>query len=234
MLAECGFRHSSWRCVTPVLPSLILRPCSVPIERAGARLLGVNGLERPAFAAEAALARSPRTISARRPDRCGRLLFDKPETSNRSIGWHQDRTIAVVDRCDVEGFGPWTIKAGMVHVEPPPGLQATMITLRVHSRCRGSHQRTTDGGSRVRIGWAASCKRTSPASYSIAGTARCIAEAGDIWAYSTLIVHASEVAAKPRRRRVLQVDYAIGAFRLTFSGLALNPRSLGSSMIAHD
>ena len=36
----------------------------------------------------------------------------------------------------------------------------------------------------------------------------CLAAAGDIWAYATPIVHASETAEMPARRRVLQVDYA--------------------------
>ena len=37
-----------------------------------------------------------------------------------------------------------------------------------------------------------------------------IAEAGDVWLYSTPILHASEAAAEPGRRRVLQVDFATG------------------------
>lgn len=36
----------------------------------------------------------------------------------------------------------------------------------------------------------------------------CLAKAGDVWAYSTPILHASDRAEPPRRRRVLQVDYA--------------------------
>lgn len=39
-------------------------------------------------------------------------------------------------------------------------------------------------------------------------TYSCHAEVGDIWAYATLIVHASAAALAPSRPRVLQVDYA--------------------------
>ena len=42
------------------------------------------------------------------------------------------------------------------------------------------------------------------------GTAVCEAEAGDVWLYATPILHASEAAKVPTRRRVLQVDYAAG------------------------
>lgn len=41
------------------------------------------------------------------------ILFDKTETANWSLGWHQDRTVVVAERRDVPGFGPWTVKAGL-------------------------------------------------------------------------------------------------------------------------
>ena len=42
------------------------------------------------------------------------------------------------------------------------------------------------------------------------GTVQCLARAGDAWLYATPILHASAAASKPGRRRVLQVDYAVG------------------------
>jgi hypothetical protein len=40
------------------------------------------------------------------------------------------------------------------------------------------------------------------------GVVASTASAGDIWAYATPILHASERADPPARRRVLQVDFA--------------------------
>jgi ectoine hydroxylase-related dioxygenase (phytanoyl-CoA dioxygenase family) len=40
------------------------------------------------------------------------------------------------------------------------------------------------------------------------GTMTCLADAGDVWIYSTPIVHASKAASDPRQRRVLQVDFS--------------------------
>ena len=60
------------------------------------------------------------------------VLFDKTTATNWSVAWHQDRTIAVMERVDVEGFGPWTVKSGLLHVAPPFDLLAGMLTLRVH------------------------------------------------------------------------------------------------------
>jgi len=36
------------------------------------------------------------------------ILFDKTADTNWSPAWHQDRTICVKQRIDVEGFGAWT------------------------------------------------------------------------------------------------------------------------------
>ena len=51
---------------------------------------------------------------------------------NWSLGWHQDRTIVVEARAPARGFGRWTVKAGLIQVEPPFALLERMVTLRVH------------------------------------------------------------------------------------------------------
>ena len=60
------------------------------------------------------------------------VLFDKSNEANWSLTWHQDRTICVEQRMEVEGFGPWTRKGGMDHVAPPFDVLSRMATLRVH------------------------------------------------------------------------------------------------------
>ena len=60
------------------------------------------------------------------------VFFDKSAKTNWALGWHQDRTIIVRERRDVPGFGPWTEKSGLIHVEPPYELISQMITVRAH------------------------------------------------------------------------------------------------------
>jgi hypothetical protein len=67
---------------------------------------------------------------AARPVRA--ILFDKTAANNWMVPWHQDRTIAVHARHEVPGFGPWSVKGGVVHVEPPFDVIAGMITIRAH------------------------------------------------------------------------------------------------------
>ena len=47
-----------------------------------------------------------------------------------------------------------------------------------------------------------------PAAVARCGALACLADPGDVWVYATPILHASEPADAPTRRRVLQVDYA--------------------------
>lgn len=178
----------------------------LPADRAGIRLrdlaslathVGVEG----AIGSIAALVLG----GAARPVRA--IYFDKSETANWALDWHQDRTIAVESRRLVEGFGPWTTKQGVLHVTPPAELLASMVTLRVHLDdvdednaplliAPGSHRAGRVAENEIER-LVARC-----------GNYACAASAGDIWLYATLIVHASKRAKRPRRRRVLQIDYA--------------------------
>jgi hypothetical protein len=143
--------------------------------------------------------------AAARPVRA--ILFDKTADNNWSLAWHQDRTIAVRARRDVPGFGPWSVKAGVVHVEPPFEIIERMITIRAHlDDCAGDNAPLLIVPGSHRLGRVPSAQAAETAQRL--GQATCLAGAGDLWVYATSIVHASERARHPRRRRVLHVDYA--------------------------
>jgi Phytanoyl-CoA dioxygenase (PhyH) len=133
--------------------------------------------------------------------------FDKSPRSNWSLGWHQDRTVALAARRDVAGFSRWTVKAGIPHAVPPFEILGRMLTLRLHLDAideanaplliaPGSHRL----GLVPEAGIAAAVARC--------GTRPCLAKAGDAWLYAAPIVHASDRARAPARRRVLQIAYS--------------------------
>ncbi len=136
------------------------------------------------------------------------ILFDKTPSSNWALGWHQDRTIAVRKKTALPNFGPWSVKSGIDHVEPPFQFIEKMVTLRAHlDACDtnnapllilpGSHQL-----GRIPV--------EEISDLVIHHQIRaCLANAGDIWAYATSIIHASKAAEHPTHRRVLQVDYSV-------------------------
>ncbi len=138
------------------------------------------------------------------------ILFDKAAERNWALGWHQDRTIVVEERLEIDGYGPWTVKSGLIQVEPPFEILERMVTLRVHLDVvdeRNAPLRIVPGSHR--LGRLPETEIESLVAMS--GERLCLAKRGDVWLYATSIVHASLAADPPRRRRVLQVDFSADA-----------------------
>ncbi|MBY9062497.1 phytanoyl-CoA dioxygenase family protein [Sphingomonas yunnanensis] len=138
------------------------------------------------------------------------ILFDKTAERNWALGWHQDRTIVVKERVNTDGYGPWTVKSGLIQVEPPFEIVERMVTLRVHLDPvdeTNAPLRIVPGSHRLGRLPEAEIERV----VATIGERLCLAERGDIWLYATSIIHASLAADPPRRRRVLQVDFSADA-----------------------
>jgi hypothetical protein len=178
----------------------------LPMSQAGARVYGITTLH-PFLVPSGPIGMVASSVigTGCRPVRA--ILFDKTPATNWSLGWHQDRAIAVMERVDVDGFGPWTIRSGLLHVAPPFEILFRMVTVRVHLDpvpmtnaplliAPGSH----------RFGRIA--EADVPHIVRRCGILPCLAESGDIWLYATPILHSSKPALEPSHRRVLQVDFA--------------------------
>jgi hypothetical protein len=137
------------------------------------------------------------------------LYFDKTPAANWNLPWHQDLTIAVRSRCEVAGFGPWTLKARIPHAHAPADLLARMLTVRIHlDDCglesgpmrvlRGSHAAGKLSPSQV-AGWSA---RAGEIGHD------CLVPAGGAVVMRPLILHASASATGPGHRRVIHLEYA--------------------------
>lgn len=135
------------------------------------------------------------------------ILFDKNQDINWSLGWHQDRTICVKDFIDTPNYGPWTIKQGHHHVEPPFSILEDMLTMRIHLDdvtadnaplliAKGTHKLG-------KVRQVDTLKTVKEYEEHI-----CTALAGDIWIYSTPILHASKKSKIQKRRRVIQIDFS--------------------------
>lgn len=192
-----------------------LKPCMARLEaalstlrtdEAGVRLHGLEALA-PLLATEGCIGAVAASVLGQDAKPVRAILFNKSAETNWSLAWHQDRTVCVRERREAPGFGPWTVKGGMVHVAPPFELLSRMVTLRAHLDdvpssnaplliAPGSH---TFG--RIAV-------EDVDQVVKQCGTATCLAEAGDVWLYATPILHASEAATDPTGRRVLQVDFA--------------------------
>ncbi len=189
------------------LQSLKKALADVPPAHAGIRLQGIASLKPFLTSAEPVGAVAASILGpACQPVRA--ILFDKSPTTNWSLGWHQDRTIVVAERIEVEGFGPWTVKNGLLHVAPPFDVLAAMLTLRVHlDPVPATNSPLLIAPRSHLLGRVPEVE--VPQIVKRCGTVACLADAGDIWLYATPILHASEAALEPNHRRVLQVDFAI-------------------------
>lgn len=136
------------------------------------------------------------------------VAFDKTPETNWAVAWHQDRTVAVQARVDTPGFGPWSTKDGVPHVAPPVEVLEGMVTLRLHiDPCDDNNASLKVALGTHRLGVVAAERAANVAKAH--PLLVCHAGVGDVWAYSTLILHASERSRVVRRRRVLQIDFAV-------------------------
>lgn len=135
------------------------------------------------------------------------LAFDKTAKRNWSLGWHQDRVIAVKERIETPRFNNWTVKAGVPHVEPPREILEQMFSVRLHlDDCDDDN-----GALKVIPGSWLRGPVTNTTLLEEARAAKvtvCTAKRGDVLAMRALTYHASDAAIAPTRRRVLHVDFA--------------------------
>lgn len=135
------------------------------------------------------------------------LLFDKHPDANWLVPWHQDLTICLKERRDVEGFGPWSVKADIVHVQPPAEILEQMVALRVHLDDAGESNgalRVLPGTHRLgslRAEQVVECQRRIV-------EVTCAAARGDVLVMRPLLLHASSASVNPGRRRVVHIEYA--------------------------
>jgi ectoine hydroxylase-related dioxygenase (phytanoyl-CoA dioxygenase family) len=134
------------------------------------------------------------------------IFFDKPEHANWKVPWHQDLSIPVKARMEVPGFGPWSVKARVPHVQPPAWLLERMLIVRLHLDACGEQ----NGPLRViavshRHGrldrmqlerWRDRGEETA-----------CLVPRGGALLMRPLLLHASSPAEAPGHRRVIHLVY---------------------------
>jgi ectoine hydroxylase-related dioxygenase (phytanoyl-CoA dioxygenase family) len=177
-IAQCGIRRGGTRDVFNHLPSLRYLAETANLLPIVSEVLGM----------EAFLVRA--------------TLFDKTPEANWKVPWHQDVTIAVKERHDSPGYGPWSVKRGVPHVQPPSAVLEKMLTVRIHlDPCP-----ETNGALRVILG----SHRLGRLNQNVIGPhideslSRCCAlDAGDALVMRPLLLHSSSASTTPGHRRVL-------------------------------
>lgn len=155
------------------------------------------------------------------------VYFDKPPDANWYVPWHQDLTIAVEKRVEYAGYGPWSVKAGVDHVQPPASVLNRMLTVRVHL----DRADVSNGALRVLPG-SHRCGRISTEAIAAwranATEVCCTAESGDALVMRPLLLRASSPSVVPNHRRVIHIDFSASELPSSitwYERIALRPES---------
>ena len=134
------------------------------------------------------------------------IFFDKNPTTNWKVPWHQDLSIAVKNRLDLPDYHPWSVKAGISHLQPPRAILEQMLTVKIHL------DRTDESNGALKVipgshrqGKLSNLEidRWKQVSTGIS----CNYEAGGILLMRPLLLHASSIAIVPSYRRVIHLEY---------------------------
>ncbi len=134
-------------------------------------------------------------------------LFDKSQTANWLVVWHQDTALPLRTRHELPGWGPWSVKGGIEYAHAPALVLSQVLALRVslddstsqNGPLRvlpGTHMLGTLGDDAIHE----LSSRISPI--------ECTVARGGVVAMRPLIVHASSKSQATMPRRVLHIEYA--------------------------
>ncbi len=135
------------------------------------------------------------------------ILFDKTPEANWKVAWHQDVSIAAKERVEAPGFGPWSVKAGVIHVRPPVEVLQGMVTLRIHlDDCDESNGALQVVPGSHRCGFLDA--KDIQACRGSSDIRLCCVPTGGAMLMRPLIAHASSPGTSPSRRRVIHLEWA--------------------------
>ena len=148
-----------------------------------------------------------RKILGAEPKLVRAIFFDKTTEKNWLVPWHQDKTVTVNKKFNLEGWQPWTLKDDVIHVQPPVEVLNKMVTFRLHL------DPTNDENG---------CLKIIPSSHRqgilkqqqidevvLKGKpVLCVADVGDTVIMRPHILHSSSKALLPQHRRIVHLEFS--------------------------
>ncbi|RYU95724.1 phytanoyl-CoA dioxygenase family protein [Emticicia agri] len=133
------------------------------------------------------------------------IYFDKPEDSNWFVAYHQDLTISVDKKLDIDGFGPWTVKHQQFAVQPPLSILQDNFTIRIHL------DDTDEGNGALKVIPQSHLKgiyRPETIDWNMEKEVTCPVQKGGIMFMKPLLLHASNRTSNHRKRRVIHIEFS--------------------------
>jgi ectoine hydroxylase-related dioxygenase (phytanoyl-CoA dioxygenase family) len=133
-------------------------------------------------------------------------FFNKTPAANWKVPWHQDRMIKVQERFDSDGWGPWSTKGGVIHVQPPSSVISKVLAIRLHlDDCPSDNGalRVIPGSHRFGLLSSEQTERLLKNPETI-----CPVPKGGAFLMSPLLLHSSSPSNSPISRRVIHLEFA--------------------------
>ena len=133
------------------------------------------------------------------------IYFDKPEKSNWYVSYHQDLTISVDKKLDLEGFGPWTTKQNQFAVQPPIDYLKNIFTIRIHL------DDTDENNGALKVVPNSHSKeiyRPETIDWNVETEEICSVNKGGIMIMKPLILHGSNRTTNHQKRRVIHIEFS--------------------------
>lgn len=132
------------------------------------------------------------------------IYFDKPEQSNWFVSYHQDLTISVDKRVELDDYNKWTVKQDQFSVQPPLDVLKQMYTVRIHL------DDTDENNGALKIIPCSHLKgiyRAEDIDWSKETEHICDVSKGGIMIMKPLLLHSSSRTTNNNKRRVIHIEF---------------------------
>jgi len=133
------------------------------------------------------------------------IYFDKPEKSNWYVAYHQDLTISVDKKVELENFGPWTTKQNQFAVQPPLDILENIFTIRIHL------DNTDENNGALKVvpkSHAKGIYRPETIDWNMETENICNVEKGGVMIMKPLLLHGSNRTTNGKKRRVIHIEFS--------------------------
>ncbi|NJM80413.1 MAG: phytanoyl-CoA dioxygenase family protein [Flavobacterium sp.] len=133
------------------------------------------------------------------------IYFDKPEESNWFVAYHQDLTISVNKKLEIDGFSNWTIKQNQFSVQPNKQILKNMVSIRIHL------DDTNEENGALKIipkSHEEGIVRLDTFDFKNHEEICCNVQKGGIMIMKPLLFHASSKTTNNERRRVIHLEFS--------------------------
>ena len=132
------------------------------------------------------------------------IYFDKPTESNWFVAYHQDLSISVNKKADLENYSNWTFKKGQYGVQPPIMILEDTITIRIHLDNTDKNNGALKVIPKSHLN---GIIRTDSKDWEIENEVVCEVEKGGIMLMKPLTLHASNKTTNGMKRRVIHLEF---------------------------